>query len=192
MTLNRTARMATKRGAGLSPISKKRRAELAEQGITNPMSSFRPRPTKLPAELTRAPRMATPAKAKRRTDTGPDAATHDAVCERDGYSCCLCGGGVGDRRGTDYSIHHRKLRSQGVDNSLPNLILLCGSGSTGCHQAVHAKPKWAREFGGWILKGSDDPAAYPVLVEKADRWVLLTPGGRRVTTSAPARDEAAA
>jgi len=185
MTLNRTARMATKPRTPLSPISKKKRAELAGQGITNPMSTFLPRPAKLPVEMVRTPKMATPAKAKRRTDTGPDAATHDAVCERDQYSCCLCGGGVGDRRGIDYSVHHRKLRSQGVDNSLPNLILLCGSGSTGCHQAVHAKPKWAREFGGWILKGSDDAATYPVLVEKADRWVLLTPGGRRVTTSAP-------
>lgn len=181
MTLNRTS--------GLKPFSDKRRRELADAGIDYPTSTFRPKPSKLAVpSLVRAVKPV----AKRSGSNDPDKATVDAVLERDMYYCLLCGGGIGDLRGVDYSIHHRKLRSQGGDNSLPNLVLLCGSGCTGCHGAVHAKPKWAREFGGWILKSTDDPATYPVLVDRADRWVLLTPGGRRVTTPAPGHSEVAA
>lgn len=159
----------------MSKMSAKKRRELALQGIDNPMSTFRPTVAKA---TSRKP-------AKRATDTGPDAPTVDLVLDRDQHSCVLCGGGVGDRRGTDYSIHHRLLRSQGVNNSPSNLITLCGSGTTECHGAVHAKPKWARSFGGWLLRSTDNPAVYPVLIERASRWVLLTNNGYYVTTAAP-------
>jgi hypothetical protein len=192
MTLTRSARMSAPRKP-LAQFSKKRLEALAAQGIDHPASTFTPRTPKLAAAGgIKLPARPAAKAATKRESTDPDPATRDAVLERDMYYCLLCGGGIGDRRGVDYSIHHRKLRSQGGDNSLPNLILLCGSGTTGCHGAVHAKPKWARKFGGWLLKSTDDPAAFPVLIDKADRWVLLTPGGRRVTTSAPVLDEAAA
>lgn len=37
-----------------------------------------------------------------------------------------------------YSVHHIVYRSAGGHNDLDNLILLCGSGSNGCHLRVHS------------------------------------------------------
>ena len=49
------------------------------------------------------------------------------------------------------AVHHRKLRSQGGDNSLDNLLLLCDS----CHAYVHNHPALAVSAG-YILR-RDDP-----------------------------------
>jgi hypothetical protein len=100
-------------------------------------------------------------KPKRARDTGPDKATVIAVLERDGWQCVKYGGAAHGRRGVDYSVHHRKLRSQGGDNGLANLITLCGSGTTGDHGWCHANPAAARD-GGWIVRGVDDPLLVPV------------------------------
>lgn len=72
------------------------------------------------------------------------------VWERDGGRCFRCGKPVGPHW-PGYSFHHRQSRSQGV-NTPDNLILLCGSGTTGCHGWVHAHPAESREDGnGWIV-----------------------------------------
>jgi hypothetical protein len=185
--VTRLPRKPLKANKPMAAMSAKKKAELAAAGIVNPVSTFRPKAPKMAA-----PRSLSKAPAKRQADTGPDAETRDLVLERDQHSCVICGYGVGDCRGVDYSIHHRLLRSQGVDNSLPNLVVACGSGTTGCHGAIHAKPKWARDTGGWYLKGSDNPATFPVLIERGARWVLLLPNGRTRTVAAPASDEVAA
>lgn len=100
----------------------------------------------------------------------------EAVLERENYSCALCGMGIGpDGRGVSWSIHHRLRRSQGVDHSIQNLLLLDGSGTTGCHGRVHAEPAAARE-GGWMLSGRQEPLAVPVLVA-GQRWVFLGADG---------------
>lgn len=36
------------------------------------------------------------------------------------------------------SVHHIVYRSQGGTNDITNLILLCGSGSSGCHLKAHS------------------------------------------------------
>ncbi len=110
--------------------------------------------------------------------TGPDRTTVDAVLERDQHSCIVCGLGLCGERGLDWSIHHRKRRSQGGDNSPANLISVCGHGTAGCHGAIHATPGWARDFGGWLVKGSEDPARVRVLVEAGSHWVYLTADAR--------------
>lgn len=166
---------AMAQGSSLASISKRKLAALAEAGITNPSTTF----------VSVAPKMAAKPAVKRPTDTGPDSDTVDLVLERDQYSCVVCGYGVGDRRGTDWSIHHRVRRSQGLDNSPRNLITVCGNGTQGDHAAIHARPKWARETGGWLLKGTDDPASMPVLIERGARWAPLLPDGRAVTVPAP-------
>lgn len=56
------------------------------------------------------------------------------VYERDARRCRLCG--VANARA--YSVHHIRYRSEGGDNSLANLILLCGTGSWGCHLTAHS------------------------------------------------------
>jgi hypothetical protein len=128
-------------------MSAKRRAQLAELGITYPTSTLLPKPSK---------RKGKPA------DTGPDAHTVELVLQRDAYQCVICADPLHGLRGVDYSLHHRKLRSAGVDHRASNLISLCGNGTAGCHGAVHAEPAKARR-GGWMLRGTDDPSAVPVL-----------------------------
>jgi len=58
-------------------------------------------------------------------DTGPDAATRQAVRERDGFACVCCGTSI---IGRPSSIGHRKRRSQGGTNSLSNLLTFLGFG----------------------------------------------------------------
>ena len=122
-------------------------------------------------------------------DTGPSAAVRGIVWNRDYGWCARCGLAFAEKLG-GYSIHHRVLRSQGTDNAPPNLLLLCGSGTTGCHGWAHANITAAREMG-WLLLESQDPAAEPVMVAVPGGWRkywLLPDGGR--TTDAP--EEAAA
>jgi hypothetical protein len=91
----------------------------------------------------------------------PDRITVDAVLERDQFCCARCGTGLHGERGVDYSVHHRKLRSQGGTNCPSNLISLCGHGSAGCHGLVHGGPTAAREAG-WLVSATDDPLLMPI------------------------------
>lgn len=98
------------------------------------------------------------------------------VDERDDTSCVRCGRWL---QGVPASRHHRKRRSQAsrMEVHAPsNLILLCGSGTTGCHGWVHAHPRQARDHG-WLLRGTDDPKAVPML-HSLYGWVLLDDQGR--------------
>jgi hypothetical protein len=57
-----------------------------------------------------------------------------AVYKRDNERCRLCG----RANAYTYSVHHIVYRSAGGNNDLDNLILLCGSGSNGCHLKAHS------------------------------------------------------
>lgn len=77
------------------------------------------------------------------------------------------------------SIHHRKPRRMGgtkdpAINQMSNLIVLCGSGITGCHGNIEKNRRWAYTLG-YLLTANDDPTQTPVLLRK--RWVLLTDEG---------------
>jgi hypothetical protein len=105
-------------------------------------------------------------KARRYRSTGFDAATTQAILDRDG--CCVrCGGALNGERGWDYSIQHRRARGMGgsllPDTNAPqNGIALCGSATTGCHGWVESNPVEAREAGGWAIRQTDDPLLVPV------------------------------
>lgn len=120
----------------------------------------------------------TAAPKRRQVDVGPTADVVDAVVERERHSCLICGYGVGpNERGRRWSIHHRLRRSQGVDHSIFNLILLCGGSEVeGCHQEVHRNIDAARA-GGWLLQGRQHPLAVPVLIPLEDRRVYLGADG---------------
>lgn len=69
--------------------------------------------------------------------TKPTKAILDIVWERDQSRCFRCGRML-HRGAGDYSIQHRIPRGMGgsrdpVLNSPSNLVLLCGSATTGCH-----------------------------------------------------------
>lgn len=100
------------------------------------------------------------------------------VAAREDFCCSRCG-----KWADGGSLHHRKLRSQGGRNDLPTLILMCGSGVTGCHGwAHHQRTDAARE--GYIVKPWQDPAGVPVKVY-GHGWVRLTADGRYVPSRAP-------
>lgn len=86
-------------------------------------------------------------------------AVRDVVLERDEQQCRRCWRSI---VGRPYSIHHRKLRSRGGDDSLPNLVTLCGSGTTGCHGWVHANPEKATTHG-WMVESWRKPDEAPII-----------------------------
>lgn len=109
--------------------------------------------------------------------TGPTPDVVDAVYERAGYSCEICTEGVGDRRGVDHHIHHRRPRAAGgsrrADTNLPsNLLLLCPP----CHAQTESHRGVAQSMG-WLVVQGVDPATVAVLVQR-DRWTYLTEDGR--------------
>lgn len=116
-------------------------------------------------------------KAKRWTDTGPDDATVDAVLIRADGKCESCGDPLYGRRGIEYSIHHRKRRSQGGDNRLSNLAALCGHGTSGCHGACHSEIERARQAG-LLLRSTERSEEVPM--EHAKGTVLLDNDGNAV------------
>lgn len=85
--------------------------------------------------------------------------TYEVDCmERDGHRCFRCGKHVSERW-PGYSCHHRQSKSVGPD-TLENRIMLCGSGTTGCHGWVHSHPKMSRDEG-WIVSRYAVPAEEP-------------------------------
>lgn len=87
--------------------------------------------------------------------------TRRLLHERSGHCCEICGRWANN-------AHHRKNRSQGGEDTLSNLLLLCGSGTTGCHGYVTARfknshlwPAVPREKG-WTVWPSSEPKEVPV------------------------------
>lgn len=89
------------------------------------------------------------------------------VRERDRERCVRCGAHCTDGvPGLDWSLHHRRPKGMGGstawDTHLPaNLIVLCGSGTTGCHGWVTAQPALAKAEG-WLVSQYADPATTPL------------------------------
>lgn len=131
-----------------------------------------------------------PARSHRPRDTGPDAGTVAAVLERDGYVCVKCGGTAHGQRGLDYSIHHRRLRAQGVDNSLPNLVTLCGDGVRGDHGWAHHN-RTAAEAEGLIVRSGFDLFQVPIFHHAYGQVFLLENGSWSSRPAAPPTAEEA-
>lgn len=118
----------------------------------------------------------TPMKSRYR-NTGPHPDVVDAVYERAGHSCEVCTAAVGDRRGEDHHLHHRRPRAAGGSrrpdtNSPANLLLLCPE----CHRQIEANREISYGMG-WLLRQSQNPVEVRVLVQR-DRWVFLTADAR--------------
>lgn len=103
---------------------------------------------------------------------------------RDGYACVRCGVSL---EVTSGSRHHRQRRAAG-GHTTSNLILLCGSGTTGCHGDVHANPAHA-QASGYIVpaNGRATSDVIPVLTYapgltqwQSHVWYVLDNDGGRV------------
>lgn len=78
-----------------------------------------------------------------------------------------------------FSVHHRQPRGMGGSsldvNRASNLLLLCGSGTTGCHGMVESQRVLAYAHG-WLVPRSFDTTLYAVLIYTGD-VVYLTDDG---------------
>lgn len=84
-----------------------------------------------------------------------------------------------------YSVHHRRPRGMGgsknaATNSPSNLVLLCGSGTSGCHGEVESD-RWMAVQDGLIVPQHADPATTPVLLARG--WTVLTDDGCYIDTT---------
>lgn len=142
------------------------------------------------AELRRTamPKRGTPlerarAAKKSRKDTGPSPAQRNLVVERAAGCCELCGVQLHDGTGwfRAHSFHHRRPRRQGgsrlaVVNSPANILLLCGTGVTGCHGRVE-KNRTDAYAHHWLLRAGEDPVTTPVDIGPFHVTVFLTEDG---------------
>lgn len=99
------------------------------------------------------------------------AALNALVDDRELQRCVRCGAVIWENG----SRHHRKLRSRGGVDAAENIVLACGSGTTGCHGWMHANPAEATRLG-YIVSRWGDPADTPIL-HSLYGWVLLLPDG---------------
>ena len=114
----------------------------------------------------------------------PTPATVNRVRTRDGDRCAKCGRVVAHLvRGIAWSIHHRRPRGSGGTTlawvNLPaNLLILCGSGTTGCHGWVESHRDEARHLGFLVtLNGRDTSVTVAVTHAVHGRVVLDDIGG---------------
>lgn len=110
------------------------------------------------------------------SDTGPSAKLRALVEARDGNRCVRCGKSVSR---TDDSLHHRIPRGRGGENSAENLLLLDGSGTTGCHGWAEQNRTAAYRLG-YLVPTGVDPADVPVAVAGWG-WRYPSPEGRWIT-----------
>ena len=75
--------------------------------------------------------------------------------------------------GQRYSIQHRKRRSQGGSNDLPNLLTVLGDGTRGCHARIDSRIDPDDEARGYTVRSWQDPALVPVM--------LFEPSGSGIT-----------
>lgn len=113
--------------------------------------------------------------------TGPTPAVRETVYQRANYCCELCYQPVTERA----SIHHRRPRRMGGtrrtdSNQAMNLLLLCGSGVTGCHGRVETQRAKALQTG-VILYDRDNPAEHPFQDMHGNWWLLEANGSKHPT-----------
>ncbi|MET8985927.1 HNH endonuclease signature motif containing protein [Nonomuraea wenchangensis] len=115
-------------------------------------------------------------------NSGPSAKLRALVEARDN-GCVRCGAKV--PRDED-SVHHRIPRGRGGENTAENLLLLCGSGTTGCHGWVESHRTEAYNAG-YLVRTGFDPLDVPVLL-RGTTWAYPSPDGRWVVTGGSPSD----
>lgn len=74
------------------------------------------------------------------------------------------------------SLHHRQGRGGPNPHRAAAVILLCGSGTTGCHGYVHANP--AESYAnGWMVRRLGVQRCEDVPILTQDGWMQFHPDG---------------
>ena len=132
-------------------------------------------------------------KAEAMSKSKPDIRLRANVVVREDGRCFRCGKQVAIyepetyrdlpvvKRIAQFSFHHRKPRGMGGSNSLdinifPNLIVLCGTGTTGCHGWVEANREQAYKDGLLLHGVMGNPITTPAFSEYRGFWIDLTTG----------------
>jgi len=113
--------------------------------------------------------------------SGPTPATRETVALRAHYQCERCYTPVHGQA----SVHHRRPRRMGgtrrSDSNEPaNLLLLCGSGTTGCHGWVEAHRRQSLDHG-IILYDRDIPVEHPFRDGHGNWWILGNDGTKHAS-----------
>jgi len=115
----------------------------------------------------------------KRASTGPGEETQMLLFHRAGARCELCATDLS--AGAPSSKHHRRPRGMGGSsttwiNDVSNLLLLCGTGTTGCHGRIESH-RTAAYDAGWLLRTGFNPWEVPVVLH-GHRTVYLTRDGQ--------------
>lgn len=112
-------------------------------------------------------------------------ATRHTVVSRAGQSCEICYQPL-----HVMSLHHRRPRQMGgtrqpwVDEP-PNLLAICGTGTTGCHGLIESYRERAYEHG-WLLRHGWTPDQTPFADLRGYWWLLEGDRKLQITTPFPA------
>lgn len=123
--------------------------------------------------------MAANTQAQRRRRAEADLRTaRRIVYQRDGGRCARCALSV---HGIPSSVHHRRRRGMGGthdprSHDPRNLVLVCGTGTTGCHGWIESHRGDAYVHG-WLIRSHDDLDT--PLVDIAGRVIYLHADGTR-------------
>ena len=123
------------------------------------------------------------------TAVRPTEETFEVVYDRDEGRCAHCGDDVLGVRGVDFSLHHRRPAGMGGDrrpetHAAGNLVLLHGSGCTGCHGAVESRRADALERGLLVPRNAVLPPAAHAIEHAVHGWCYLLDDGS-VSTDPP-------
>ncbi len=117
------------------------------------------------------------------------AVVRKAFFDREREACFVCRRGLRwEGRGVEWSAHHRKPRGAGGTadariGSIANCLIVCGSGTTGCHGRIERNREIALRVGLLIPTNATTETFAPaaVRVRRLDKtWWLLTESGRAV------------
>jgi hypothetical protein len=107
--------------------------------------------------------------------TGPSPRTRETVIMRSNGVCELCHQPL-----RQFSVHHRRPRQMGgtkrpESNMAANLLVICGSGTTGCHGHIESMRSEAYESG-VLLRSMQDPESEPYRDNYGHWWTLTNNG----------------
>lgn len=106
---------------------------------------------------------------------GVDSYTRLQVLTRAFFACERCGSVQ-----EPMSVHHRTPRGMGGSrkkeiNQPQNLLLLCGTGTSGCHGWIESYREQAY-LDGYLVKRGFKPEEIPVVTPKESRFVIKEDG----------------